>query len=195
MKIFTPTLFDFPTPPGVKPARRGARLTPTGAARAALGDACWSITFPAPGPMLSINGDGKHWRVVSKHKRTLRDLMLGLARAHRLPTGLDRARVDIELRFPRGARRDTANYQPYMAKPLVDALGPGRTYTIRQGKRRGTVVDEPGYGLLVGDDVAHLHCSDCPHIRFGTPVGAPNPRLPYGEITVTIAAVTEAVTP
>ncbi len=156
----------------------------TGVAAAAVvcdtdtaGNTVWRLQFPAPAKILSIN-TAKHWRVTSPNKKTWRQAMYTYAHHAHLPTNAPHIRVDVHIQFPTGARRDPPNYHPYVAKPIVDALGPGRTYTSRSaGVGR---VTEPGYGLIADDDPTHL---DGPHITIGPPVG----RLHgYGVITVTI---------
>lgn len=144
-----------------------------------------AICLAAPSRILSTNMR-VGWRAEGKQRSTLRDLMYDIADAHQFPTGWARPRVEVVLQFPRAGKRDNANFQALVAKPLVDALGQPRTYTIRQGKRKGEEVTDKGWGLLLGDDTDHLGCPDCPHIRFGAPVGVKNTALPFGRITVTV---------
>lgn len=197
-----PTLFDLPAPASAPARPAPVKRTPTvrvarparvsmvsvarGAATVALVDSMIRIQFPAPSKILSTN-TAKGWREESTQRKRLRDLMYGIAAAHDLPTGWDRARIEVLIQHPRrSSKRDNANFHSLVAKPLVDALGQGRSYTIRQGKLKGTVVNELGWGLLVGDDAGHLCCEDCPHIRFGEPTGVKNTALPHGQITLTI---------
>lgn len=146
----------------------------------------WVITLRAPQPMTSANTRNTHWRTLSAAKRDLRELMYRQLQAIHAPKGLDRVRIDIELRFPRNARRDPPNYHPYVAKPLVDALSPTREYTR---KRNGALVPvtELGWGMIPDDNPRHLHCQECPHLTLG-PSGK-IPGYPYGQITVTITDV------
>ena len=139
----------------------------------------WTISFPAPARMLSTN-TVKHWRTTGPVKKAWREAMFVHAKHAKLPQGLRRVRIDIEMRFPVAARRDAPNYHQYLAKPLVDALGPGRAYTIRTGKLAGTRVTEVGYGLIPDDTAQHL---DGPHLTIGAPVGR---KAGYGAVVVTI---------
>lgn len=148
------------------------------------GDAI-AIRFPAPAKMLSTN-TRNGWRAEGKQRSTYRDLMFDIAADNDLATGWAKARIDVLLQFPRGGKRDNANFHALVAKPLVDALGPELTYAIHQGERKGTTGVHKGWGLLLGDDTDHLCCGDCPHIRFGEPTGVKNTALPFGQITVTV---------
>lgn len=144
-----------------------------------------TIRFAAPAKIMSTN-TRSGWRAEGNHRGMYRDLMFDIAGDHDLPTGWSKARIDVLLQFPRGGKRDNANFHALVAKPLVDALGPDRVYTIHQGKRKGEVVTDRGHGLLLGDDTDRLCCGDCPHIRFGDPTGVKNAALPFGQITVTV---------
>lgn len=141
----------------------------------------WTLHFPAPDKILSIN-TAKHWRVTAPNKKTWRDAMYVYAQQAHLPKGLTRARIDVVLQFPTAGRRDTANYLPYSVKALVDALGPGRQYRSRSAGVG--MVTELGYGLIPDDDPVHL---DGPHLTFGPPIGR---RKGYGRVTITITDLT-----
>ncbi len=148
----------------------------------------WTLVIPAPQLIASVN-TGKHWRVTSRIKSGWRDAMVTYLRQARIPTGLTRIRVDIELRFPTAGRnRDASNYHPLVGKPLVDAMAAPRRYQIGKGKRAGQWVVEPGYGLIPDDQPKrHLHCEDCPHLRVSEVKG---PR-PYGQVVITITDLSE----
>lgn len=149
----------------------------------------WTLTVPAPAELMSFNTN-KHWRVTSPVKREWRNATFLLAQSAQLPTGLGRVRIDVELRFPRGGRRDAANYHPYVVKPIVDALGPGREYTVRQGARAGTTVVECGYGLIPDDTETYL---DGPYPKIGQV--ADQKRYPRGLAIVTITDLSPTVVP
>jgi hypothetical protein len=144
----------------------------------------WVLTFPAPAPITSVNRRDHHWAVGAEQRRLWREAVYTYVRQARLPTGLTKVRIDIQLCFPTGARRDEANYHPTVAKPIVDALGPGRAYRSRAA-RTGTV-SEVGYGLIPDDTPAHL---DGPYITFGPPIGR---NKGYGRVTITITELTGA---
>jgi hypothetical protein len=147
----------------------------------------WTLSFPAPSKMHTTN-TAKHWAVSSTAKSDFRGAMYYRAVQAKLPRGLTRVRVQIELRFPEWADRESTNYHPLVGKPCVDALAMPRRYQVTKGRRRGTWVVEPGYGLIADDNPKrHLHCEDCPHIRISDELG---PR-PYGELTVTITDCSE----
>ncbi len=146
----------------------------------------WTLTFPAPARMLSANGR-LHWRAVAPVNKTWREATFIHAKAAKLPTGLARIRVDIELRFPTGGRRDSANYYTAM-KPVVDALGPQRVQVVKRGARAGQTVVEVGYGLIVDDTPEFL---DGPFIRLGA--SGKRSGAPFGEVVVVITEL--VVTP
>jgi hypothetical protein len=115
-------------------------------------------------------------------RKTWREAVFVHAKAAKLPVGLARIRVEVELRFPREGRRDAANYHGNVVKPLVDALGPPIN-TVRAGKP----INAPGYGLIADDTAEHL---DGPFVRLGPKVEDPK-RCPFGEVTVVITDLSE----
>jgi hypothetical protein len=186
-----PYLFEVETPAAAaKPRRTGRRravVASVGVVAATSTPGVWTITFPAPAKLMSVN-TVKHWRVTSPVKKAWREAMYVHAKAAKLPTGLRRVRVDVELRFPSAGRRDAPNYHPYVVKPLVDALGPAREYVIRKGRQAGTTVREPGYGLIADDTAEYL---DGPFVRLGTP--ARDRAMPFGQVVVTITDLSAEV--
>lgn len=142
----------------------------------------WVIRIPAPIQILSVNGESGP--AVSRNRKTWRTTAYYWIEQHcgheSIPTDLDRAQFDIEIRFPTAGRRDESNYNN-VAKPILDAAGPELRY-MRQGKQ----VFGPGHGIVADDSGRYLHCSDCPHITFGEPVGRDDPRWPYGLVMLTI---------
>ena len=149
----------------------------------------WTLTFNAPAELMSVNTN-KHWRTTSPVRRAWREATVQHAKAAKLPKGVAKIRVEIELRFPTGGRRDAPNYYSYVTKPIIDALGPSRTYTIRKGPRAGLVVHEPGYGMVCDDTAEYV---DFPTPTIG-PVAGRKPTAPYGEVTVTITDLSGEVT-
>lgn len=143
----------------------------------------WSVRIPAPIRMRSINGESSS-RARSRDRKTWRETAYGRMQPCQIPKGLERIRIDLVLRFPSHARRDEANYHPTIAKPIVDAIGPGRSYWRDRVKVTGR-----GLGIIADDSSGFLHCPDCPHIRFGDPVPA-DPRWPFGLVEVTITDLT-----
>jgi hypothetical protein len=179
-----------PKPAKVATPRRKRRPKPTVDVAApvsyttgvdAQGRTLWTLTFPAPADMISVNGN-PHWRKTSPARKAFREAMFVHAKAARLPVGLGRVQVDIVLRFPRGGRRDAANYHGNVAKPLVDAIGPAIN-TIRGGKP----VVAPGLGVIADDTAEFL---DGPFLRLGPKVDDPK-RCPFGQVVVTITDLTE----
>lgn len=142
----------------------------------------------APSAMLSIN-TGKHPAVTRRAKREWRDLAYQIALVNRLPKGLPKVRIDVELRFPKGARRDPLNYYPWVVKPIVDGFGPHRRYQITKGLRKGAWEVEPGWGLIPDDSPRHLE-GGSPNITIGEPLGKSIPLAQrFGVAVVTITAV------
>lgn len=147
----------------------------------------WVIPIPAPVEIMSYNKDKADSWGSSRRRADWRRTGFAKVTAARLPKLLERIRVDVEIRFPRNAaRRNEVNYHPTVGKPLVDALTPERSYTHSKGPKKGMRVVEMGYGLIADDTWPPLHCADCPHITFGEPVGAKNPRYPFGLVVLTI---------
>lgn len=135
----------------------------------------WTLAIPAPEPMKSANAR-EHWRAVSRSRRKWREAAYLRAAAAKLPRGLRRVCIDVELRFTSVRRRDAPNYHPTVIKPIVDALGPQR---IVRGKN-GTRV-ELGWGLIPDDTAEYLDLT-VPHI--GDPV--PRGSYPHGLVVLTI---------
>lgn len=177
-------------PPKVATPRRKRRPKPTVAATAPVeyltgvdgeGHTTWTLRFPAPDRMLSVNGN-PHWRTTSPIRKAFREAMFVHAKAAKLPTGLARIRVDIVLRFPTAAKHDGANYHGNVGKPLVDAIGPAIN-TVRAGKP----IVAPGLGVIPDDTAEFL---DGPFLRSGPKVDDPK-RCPFGQVVVTITDLSE----
>jgi hypothetical protein len=178
-------------PVSPKPRRKTKRAKPQAPTNAQptveRGDGWWRLTFPAPAPMLSSNSR-HHWRKTSPIRKTWREAMYLYARHAKLPTGLDRIRVDVLLRMPTARKADAPNFHQYVCKPLVDAIGPARDQIIRRGSRAGTVVHEPGYGVIPDDTERYI---DGPHPSIGQP--ARDRAMPFGQVVVTITDLSAEV--
>lgn len=150
---------------------------------ALLGRRVWRVELRAPEPMRSTNAARRlHWSATSASRAALRGMTVNAAAARALPRGLRRVRVVVTLHFPTAQRRDAGNYHDQVVKPVVDGLCPQR---LVRGRGGGVRV-EPGYGLIVDDDPAHL---DGPYVRIGEPE-RDRARWPFGRIVVTITDLT-----
>jgi hypothetical protein len=139
----------------------------------------WTLAIPAPEPMKSANAR-EHWRAVSRSRRTWREAAYLWAATAKLPRGLAKIRIDVELRFTAVRRRDAPNYHPTVIKPCVDALGPQRIVRGKNGIRV-----EPGWGLIPDDTAEYL---DLTSPRIGVPV--PRGSYPHGLVVLTITDLT-----
>ncbi len=145
------------------------------------GRTTWTLTFPAPAAMISVNGN-PHWRKTSPARKAFREAMFVHAKAAKVPVGLSKVRVDIVLRFPRNGRIDASNYYGNVGKPLVDAIGPAIN-TMRGGKP----VVAPGLGVIADDTAEFL---DGPFLTLGPKVDDPG-RCPFGQVIVAITDLPE----
>lgn len=100
----------------------------------------WTITIPQAADWMSLN-DRHHWAKRAKATRAWRNAALVVARAARLPKGLERAHLDVT--FHKATRR---SYDVHNLMPTAKAIVDGLVGTPRH----------PGYGLLPDDDNAHL---------------------------------------
>jgi hypothetical protein len=196
MGAVQPTLLDLlpaaPMLPTKKAAaRRKRRPRPTVAATApveyatgvdAEGNTTWTLRFPAPAEMLSVNGN-PHWRRTSPVRKTWREAVFVHAKAAKLPVGLAKVRIDVQLRFPTNGRRDAANYHSNVIKPLVDAYGPSIN-TVRAGR----AIVAPGYGLIADDTAEFL---EGPFVVLGPKVADPK-ACPFGEVLIKITELEPA---
>ncbi len=151
------------------------------------GRAVYTLRFPAPATMKSVNSGNQHWRVTAPLHETWRNAAFLHAKAAKLPTGLARIRYSIELRFPRAVSVDPHNYYTHVVKPCVDAIGPPFQQVIRKGAMAGQVRSKPGLSVVDNDDQGHV---DGPHIMQGPKVADPK-RSPFGEVVVTITDLSE----
>lgn len=145
---------------------------------------CWALAIPAPTPMQTSNRC-EHWSAVSRRRKAWRQAAYIHAAAAKLPKGLRRVRVDVELRFITNRRRDAPNYYPEVIKPCVDALGPQRVVKARGGP--GTRV-ECGWGLIPDDTAEYL---DLTAPRIGATV--PKAQHPHGLVVLTITDISHEV--
>lgn len=103
------------------------------------------LTLPWQKPPLSMNDRGNS--LLASIKKTekvkeLRDAVLLLARAAKLPKGLDHVTVQLHYRPPDNRRRDEDNLAA-TSKPCFDALAAG-------------TVKHPGYGLVPDDNPRYM---------------------------------------
>ncbi|WP_080128040.1 MULTISPECIES: hypothetical protein [unclassified Actinoplanes] len=140
----------------------------------------WTLRIPAPAKMLSAN-DRPHHQAASRIRKAWREATFTLARQAKLPTGLERVRIDVCLHHTVARNRDDANWHPYVLKPIADGLGPTKTSRQRNGEIRVDV----GYGLIPDDNPAHL---DGPFPVLGEKVS--RKEYPLGLAVVTIVDLT-----
>lgn len=112
-------------------------------------DPDWTLTIPAPAKWISSN-DRIHWREKAARTKGWRDAAQVHARQAKLPTGLERVRIDAWLRFKTLRIRDAGNYADTL-KAIVDGLVKGRKAPH-------------GYGLVADDDAGHL---EGPYLHLG----------------------------
>jgi hypothetical protein len=137
----------------------------------------WSLVIAAPAEgFLTINATRRmHWSKERRIARVWRAAAYNAACHAHLPIGLRRIHVDVVLRFVDRKIRDEDNYT-LTVKPIIDALGPHRTYVSR-----GRLVAELGWGVVPGDDSRYLSRS----VIIGEPV-AKSWRGPAGLVELTI---------
>ena len=136
----------------------------------------WTLSVPAPTKMLSANSRIHHL-TASRSRKAWREAAFTYAQQAKLPTGLDRVRIDVALHHTVSRDRDDANWHPYVLKPIVDGLGP---QMVRR-KRNGDMQVDVGYGLIPDDTPAHL---DGPFPVLGEKVSRKD--YPFGLTVVTI---------
>lgn len=108
-----------------------------------------------------------HWREQGEIHRLWRKAAYNALSAKRLPKGLGRASVVIELRCVETRDRDVPNYEPTF-KPIKDAMQPMRRYLAKDKKGKDKLVIELGVGLIPGDHKKYL---DLPEAFEGSPLG------------------------
>lgn len=89
----------------------------------------------------------------------------------KVPRGLGRIELQIEMRFPDRAHRDTGNFEPTL-KPIIDALGGKRLYRNERKKTDYGIVYEPGREIIADDTPRHLVRTNA---TIGEPLGRTNP--------------------
>ncbi|WP_203823076.1 hypothetical protein [Paractinoplanes ferrugineus] len=137
----------------------------------------WTLAIPAPAKMLSANAKPHH-RVAGVTRKAWREAAFTYAQQAKLPTGLERVRIDVALHHTVNRDRDDANWHPYVLKPIVDGLGPQKISRQRNDKVRVDV----GYGLIPDDTPAHL---DGPFPSLGEKVSRTEYPLGLAVVTVT----------
>lgn len=107
----------------------------------------WTITIPAPCAWLTANNTHRMYVVQNKLIRAWRGGAYYAAMRAKLPTGLERVRIEGIVQFRgRPAVRDHMNLWPTF-KAVIDGLGPAN----RSRRTNGI-----GYGLITDDDDKHL---------------------------------------
>lgn len=139
----------------------------------------WTLTIPAPAKMLSANNKPHH-QAAGRVRKAWREATYLYAQQAKLPTGLERVRIEVALHHTVNRDRDDANWHPYVLKPIVDGLGPQKTV-------RGRV--EVGHGLIPDDTPEHL---DGPFPSLGEKVS--RQEYPLGLVVVTITDLAGAPT-
>lgn len=135
----------------------------------------WTFVLTAKYKMQSSNVS-THWSGTSDARAAWRKDACDAARKKRMPKGLSRIRVDIELVFPVTAKRDAPNYYQEIGKRIVDGLGPERTV---KGKNPRI---EPGHGVVVDDTEKQVYG---PHITISDTL-ADKTKYPFGHARVTV---------
>ncbi len=118
----------------------------------------------------------KHWSLTSEARAYWRSAAAKAAGRLRMPKGLSRIRVDIELVFPVVAKRDAPNWYQEVGKRIVDGLGPQR---IVKGKNPRI---EPGHGVVPDDTAKQVHG---PNITISDEL-ADTAVYPFGYARVTV---------
>jgi hypothetical protein len=140
----------------------------------------WKLIIPAPAVMYTENTTKSHW-VTSPAVKAWREASFVYAQQARLPKGLGRVRIDVQLHFTDTRERDALNLHKYVVKPLVDGLSRSRTVKTKKGFRV-----EVGYGLVPDDNPRHV---DGPYPTIGAKVD--KKVHPLGLAVVTIADLSE----
>lgn len=114
----------------------------------------WKIEIPAPYPLgwITANERPANHKVAAAQRRQwrLHAYAYGQKVRRLLPCGLTYVKTEICFQVKTYNRRDPLNFAE-TAKPIIDAFGPTRKY-----KRKTGWVHEPGLGVYVDDDAAHL---------------------------------------
>ncbi|MCG5464179.1 hypothetical protein MED01_002344 [Micromonospora sp. MED01] len=142
----------------------------------------WTVAIPAPTPMQTSNRR-EHWSKISRRRKTWRETAYGRIALAKLPRGLTKIRVDVELRFTTNRRRDAPNYYSDVIKPCIDALAP---------EKRVKLLNRPGHRVEMGwgvipDDTAEFLDLTAPKIG---PVVAKTLH-PFGLVVLTITDLSE----
>lgn len=150
----------------------------------------WTVVIDMPlfGEWLNLNTIHQmHWGRRWSGQRAWRKAAYDALSRKRLPKGLGRVRVQVELRFTDRRVRDVSNFEPTL-KPIIDALQPQKVTTSTDKKGRKRTVVELGVGLIPGDDKRYL---DRPEAIIGEPLGRKNPVK--GQVILHITPLQEEV--
>ncbi|NEW27266.1 hypothetical protein [Nocardia cyriacigeorgica] len=113
-----------------------------------------TIALPWSRPPLSLNDNGasRGARFAKAEKiRDIRDTVVTLAKAARLPKNVDTATITLHYRPRDNRARDSINLAPTV-KAVVDGLTPPK---VVMGRKRGPVVHS-GYGFVPDDSTRHV---------------------------------------
>lgn len=141
----------------------------------------WVVIIPAPEPMKSAN-KRENVHATARSRKAWRETAYGRIAQAKLPRGLARVRVDVELRFPTGRRRDASNFSAAVIKPCVDALTPEQ----RKRNDDGSLRVERGWGVVADDSAGYVDLRE--------PVIGPqstDPRCPYGLVVLRVTDLTD----
>ena len=136
----------------------------------------WTVEIPAPQPIKSVNKQ-EHRLAAGRYRRVWRETAWARYANAKLPKGLSRIRVEVELRFTTGHKRDAPNYHYHVIKPIVDALQPER----RVKKPKGGIRVERGWGVVPDDCDEFVELRE-PRIGPVVPKG----RYPFGLVVLTV---------
>lgn len=118
-----------------------------------------------PVEWLTLNGSRRDPRAHAALAKKWRTAAYEAAMATRLPRGLDRVHLTVEIRKLTAHRKDQGNHEPTL-KAIVDgAIGPTRPGYWRAGK---WVEPQLGWGVVADDDQTHVVRD--PEV-FGEPLG------------------------
>lgn len=137
---------------------------------------------------LNLNTVSKlHWRHRWPIERAWRKAAAAALKRKRLPKGLTRVRVQVELRFPDKGIRDAENYE-WTIKRCIDALQPEKiVWTVDPKTQVKKPVLHAGAGLIPGDDKRYL---DRAENVIGPPLGH-KAGTPRGQIILHITPLQE----
>lgn len=126
----------------------------------------WTIRIPFAGEWLTSNPRSTGNRYGrSRAIKDWRNATSAVCHAEKLPTGLQRVRLDFEVHFTgRAPARDRLNLAPTI-KAAVDGLTPLKVVTRKDGVR----YTMGGYGLIPDDSDRHVASTDWIQVPASVP--------------------------